>query len=152
MASVAVGGLHNYIIRTVQILRILDQRLSCISDITGEDDLLFFIPFTDRQLYTCRSQKMACINKADRNSLCRSDHLFIWTAHEIPDNTHGIFHGISRYKFRFALTFALSVTPLSLEHLNMRTVTKHNITQVAGSICRIDRPLETFRIDCGQIA
>ena len=39
-----------------------------------------------------------------------------------------------------------------LEHLNMRAVAKHNIAQMTGCICGINRPLTPFRINCRQIS
>ena len=49
MAPVTVCRFHDHIIRAVQILRIADQRLVCISDITGKDKLLLrrFLPDPD---------------------------------------------------------------------------------------------------------
>ena len=49
MAPVTVCRFHDHIIRAVQILRIADQRLVCISDVTGKDKLLLrrFLPDPD---------------------------------------------------------------------------------------------------------
>ena len=136
----------------MKIFRVFDQRLVRISDISGKYDCLFVLPFLDRQFNTCRSQKMPGINKPYRNSFCRSNHFIIRTVYKIFDNAHGIFHRVRRHEFRFALSSAFTVSPLCLEHLDMCTVTKHDITEMAGCICGINRSLETFCINCRQIS
>jgi len=127
MTAVTVSGFHNYIICMVQILRILDQGLAGISNISGEYNLFLCILLPDRQLNTCRAQQMACINKPGWDSLCRSNHLIVRASHKVSDHSHGIFHCISRNKFRFALSSAFTVSPFCFKHLNVRTISEHNI-------------------------
>ena len=128
MASVTIGRLHHNIIRIMEISRILDQRLMEISDITGKNNLFFFSVFLNRQLNAGRPQKMPRIYKSYGNSRCRGDYFFIRAWYKILYNAHGIFHCISRHKFRFTLPASLTVTPFRLKHLNVSTVSKHNIT------------------------
>ena len=152
VTSVTVSGFHDYIICIVEIDRVFDQWLVQITDIAGEDDFFLFAIFLNRDLNTCRAKKVAGIYKANADSFCRFDGFFIRTRNKILDNTHGIFHGVSRNKFRFSLTTSFTVSPFCLEHLNVGTVSKHNVTKVAGSLCCINRALKTFCINSGKIS
>ena len=152
VASVAVSRFHDYIICIMEINRILDQWLIQVTDIAGEDDFFLFAIFLNRDLNTCRAKKVAGIYETNADSFCRFDGFFIRTRNKILDNTHGIFHGVSRNKFRLALAASFTVTPLCLEHLNVGTVSKHNVTKVAGSLCCINRALKTFCINSGKIS
>ena len=152
MASVTVGRLHHDIIRIVKIYRIFDQRLIEISDITGKNNLFLFTILVDDHFNACRSKQVSGIDKAYTDALCRCDCLFIWARDKILQNAQRILHCICRYKFRLALTTSLTISPFCLEHLNMGAVSKHNVTEMAGRLCRINRSLKTFCIDCRQIS
>ena len=152
MASVTVGRLHHDIIRIVKVYRIFDQRLIEISDITGKNNLFLFAVFVDDHFNACRSKQVSGIDKTYTDTFRRCDRLFIWTRNKILQDTHCIFHRICRYKLRLALTTSLTVTPFCLEHLDMGAVSKHNVTEMAGRLCRINRSLKTFCIDCRQIS
>ena len=152
VASVTVSRFHDYIICIMEINRILDQWLIQVTDIAGEDDLFLFAIFLNRDLNTCRAKKVAGIYKANADSFCRFDGFFIRARNKILDNAHSIFHGVSRNKFRLALAASFTVSPFCLEHLNVGTVSKHNVTKVAGSLCCINRALKTFCINSGKIS
>ena len=152
VTSVTVSGFHDYIICIVEIDRVFDQWLVQITDIAGEDDFFLFAIFLNRDLNTCRAKKVAGIYKANADSFCRFDGFFIRARNKILDNAHSIFHGVSRNKFRLALAASFTVSPFCLEHLNVGTVSKHNVTKVAGSLCCINRALKTFCINSGKIS
>ena len=95
---------------------------------------------------------MPGIHKSYLYTVCNLDFSAVFTPHKLFDHIQSILHGIRRYKIRLSVSLSLAVTPLSLEHLNMRTVTKHDVTQVAGSICRINRSPESFCISQREIA
>ena len=151
MASVTISGFHDYIICLVKPGRIFDQRLICISNIPGKNNFFLCVLFCDRNLNTCRSQKMPRIYKPYLNSLCRLHCFFIRTGNKIPDHSHCIFHSIRGNKFRLALAASLTVSPLSLKHLYMSAVAKHNVAKIAGGICGINRSLKAFGINCRKI-
>ena len=152
VASVTVSRFHDYIICIMEINRILDQWLIQVTDIAGEDDFLFFVIFLNDDLNARRSKEMSGIYETNADSFCRFDGFFIRTRNKILDNTHGIFHGVSRNKFRFSLTTSFTVSPFCLEHLNVGTVSKHNVTKVAGSLCCINRSLKSFCVDSWKIS
>ena len=152
MTAVPVSGFHDHIIRMVQIFRILYQWLTGVSDISGKYDLFLRFFFSDRHFNTGRSKQMSCINKTYRNSFCRSNHLIIRASYKISDHTHCVFHCVCRHKFRFALSSALAVSPLSFKHLNMSTVSKHNITQMTGGVRCVYWPSKSFCINSRKIS
>ena len=152
VASVTVSGFHDYIICIVEINRVFDQWLVQITDIAGEDDFFLFAIFLNRDLNTCRAKKVACIYETYADSLSRFNGFFVRTRNEVLNDTHGIFHGVSRNKFRLTLAASFTVTPLCLEHLNVGTVSKHNVAKVAGGLCCINRALKTFCINSGKIS
>ena len=152
VASVTISGFHDYIICIMEIDRIFDQWLIQITDIAGEDNFFLFAIFLNHDLNTCRTKKVAGIYETYADSFCRFDGFFIRTRNKILDNAHGIFHSVSRHKFRLALAASFTVTPLCLEHLNVGTVSKHNIAKVTGGLCCINRALKTFCINSGKIS
>ena len=152
VTSVTVSGFHDYIICIMEIDRIFDQWLIQVTDIAGEDDFFLFAIFLNRDLNTCRAKKVAGIYKANADSFCRFDGFFIRARNKILDNAHSIFHGVSRNKFRLALAASFTVSPFCLEHLNVGTVSKHNVTKVAGSLRCIDWTLKTSCINCRKIS
>ena len=152
VASVTVSRFHDYIICIMEINRILDQWLIQVTDIAGEDDFLFFVIFLNDDLNARRSKEMSGIYETYADSLSRFNGFFVRTRNEVLNDTHGIFHGVSRNKFRLTLAASFTVTPLCLEHLNVGTVSKHNVTKVAGGLCCINRALKTFCINSGKIS
>ena len=152
VASVTVSRFHDYIICTMEINRILDQWLIQITDIAGEDYFLFFVIFLNDDLNARRSKEMSGIYETYADSLGRFNGFFVRTRNEVLNDTHGIFHGVCRNKFRFSLTTSFTVSPFCLEHLNVGTVSKHNVTKVAGSLCCINRSLKSFCVDSWKIS
>ena len=152
MTSVSIGRFHNNIICLFNIYRILNQRLIKITDITGKYDFFLFIILGEPDLNAAGTKKMSCIYKTYLYSFCRFNNLIVRTSDKIPKHSHGIFHSISRYKFRLAFSAALAVSPFCLKHLDVCTVTKHNITEIAGRLCCVDRSLITLGIQSGKIS
>ena len=152
VASVTVSRFHDYIICIMEINRILDQWLIQVTDIAREDYFLFFVIFLNDDLNARRSKEMSGIYETYADSLGRFNGFFVRTRNEVLNDTHGIFHGVCRNKFRFSLTTSFTVSPFCLEHLNVGTVSKHNVTKVAGSLCCINRSLKSFCVDSGKIS
>ena len=152
VASVTVSGFHDYIICIMEIDRIFDQWLIQVTDIAGEDYFLFFVIFLNDDLNARRSKEMSGIYETYADSLGRFNGFFVRTRNEVLNDTHGIFHGVCRNKFRFSLTTSFTVSPFCLEHLNVGTVSKHNVTKVAGSLCCINRSLKSFCVNSGKIS
>ena len=146
VAPITVGRLHQHIICLGRILRIADQRLIAVPDITGKDDLLlglsFFYPHLDRR----GSKQMARVNETNLYPLRNSYLLTIPAAHKTPQRPFCIFHIIEWLHHLTACAHALAVLPLCLKHLNVRAVTQHNLTQIGCRRRRKYLPLESFLI------
>ena len=152
VASVSVGGFHDHIVRLMKVGGVLDQRLIAVADITGKYQFPFFVPLCDGDLYTGGSQKMARVHETHRDPLRRFHFLLVRTGNKVAQYAHGVLHGIGGNEFRLALPSGLAVPPLRLKHLDMGAVTKHDITEMTGGFRGVYRSLESFGIDCRQIA
>ena len=152
VASVPICGLHHHIIRFFEINRIFYQRLIFISNVSGKYNGLFHSIFLNIHFDAAGTKKMTCVNKFYPQSLSKNDSLVIRTAYKVSDHAHGVFHGISRNKLRFPLALRLTVAPFSLKHLDMGTVTEHNVAKIAGCFSGIDWSLKSFCVNCRKIA
>ena len=150
VASVTVGGFHYHIIGLLQIMGITDQRLVLITDIAGEHDLFLCISFPDPQLHRCGTQQVSRIHKTDTNTVRQHDLLIIRTSDQTLDRPVRIIHIIERHKFFFSCTPALPVTPLCLKHLDMGTVTQHDLTQITRRRRGKDLPPESSLVQKRQ--
>ena len=131
---VSVSGLHHHIIRISQICGIFYQRLVQVPDISRKNNLSFLPVFCKPEFYAGRTQQMPCIDEPDLNPIRNRQNLFIRTAHQQADSPLCIIHVIKRLDLLFSGSLSFPVSPLCLRHLNMRAVTKHDITQIRRSI------------------
>ena len=146
MAPITVGRLHQHIICLCRILRIADQRLIAVSDITGQNDLLLCLSFFYPHLDGRGSKQMARVNETNPYALRNSYLLTISAAHKTPQHPFCIFHIIEWLHHLTACAHTLAVLPLCLKHLNVRAVTQHNLTQIGCRRRRKYLPLESFLI------
>ena len=149
--AVTVGGFHHHIIRPGSILGIPQNRLSVISQVTGEHDLLLHVVLFQPDLNTCRAQQMPHIRKPDPHLITDLNLCIIMAGDDPLDHPFRIFHGIERLR-RLLVTASLrfSALPLSLHHLDMGTVTEHNAAQIRSCVCGIHLPPEASRIQKWQ--
>ena len=82
---------------------------------------------------------MTYIRKANLNAFADFHFLIVAAGNKGLNGLLSIFHCVSRLNLRNVLgTLSLTIAPLSFLHLNMRTVTKHNVTQISSRICSIN--------------
>ena len=146
MTSVSICGFHHHIICFLKICWILDQWLVFIANISGKYYFFFFSIFFHPDLNTGRTKQMSCICKTNLYPGSRLENFSILSSHKILQHCQCIFHGIYRHKICFSLAASLTIAPFCLKHLDMCTITKHNITQMTGGFCCIDRSLKAFCI------
>ena len=144
MNPVSVCGLHNHVISTSGISRILQNGLIQITHISGKHQFLCHVVLTGPYFNAGRSQQMPYISKTDLNSFADPYPLSVLTRHKQFYGIQRILHGIYRLILRFSCPFSFSVAPLRLKFLNMRTVPKHDITQVSRGKCSKYLPLKPF--------
>ena len=151
MAAVSVGGFHHHKICLFQVSRIPDQRLIQIADIPGKDEFFLNRSFLKPQLYACRTKQMAGIHEPCRDALRQRKDRIVMLRNQLADQADGILHGIGRNKSFFSCPSALPVAPLGLKLLNVRTVTKHNVTEIRRGVRGVNRSPEAMRIQSGKI-
>ena len=127
MAAITIGRLHHHIICILNILRIPDQWLMFITNVTGKYDLflhaIFFYPDFNRR----GSQEMSRIYKPNRNPFCNPLFFHVTASYKALHDSLCILYSVHRYIFFPACTSSLTITPFCLEHLNVCTVSKHDI-------------------------
>ena len=146
MAPVTICGFHHHIIRLFQIFRITKQRLMFVSDIAGKYDLFLCSLFCHPDFNGGRSEEMPCIQKTDLHIFVYMILFLIRQAYQALDRSFCIVHIIQRKNLCFSGSSTLSVSPLRLKHLNMRTVTQHNLRQISGRFCGKDLSTESSLI------
>ena len=137
MISVAVSRLHDNIISRLEVLRILDKRLICITYISGEYDLNLSSILLSKYLYARRAQKMSDIHKSHLDVIVDLYDLLIITRHELLHDIDNALHTVERNEFLKARSLGLSVSPLSLEFLYVRAITKHYVAQINCSLSTV---------------
>ena len=81
---------------------------------------------------------MSGIYKTHLNPVCQFQNLLIRAAHQMRDGSLRIVHIIQRlYRF-LAGSLSFPVSPFCFKHLDMCTVTKHDLAQIHGGIGRIN--------------
>ncbi len=108
MFPVSVGRFHHYIIRCMQILRIPDDWLVLVSDITGKDqfsgDIVLCCPNFNRST----AQQMPGIGKTNTHTLTEFYAFSIFAAFQKLDSRLCIVNGIQRHMRQMPSTFPFS--------------------------------------------
>ena len=95
---------------------------------------------------------MSCVHKTNFNSICKLNYFMIITRNKLLNYIQSIFHRIRRNKLRLPISSCLTVSPLCLEGLNVSTITKHDITQIAGCSGCINRTAKSSCISQREIS
>ena len=85
---------------------------------------------------------MSHIGKPDINSVRKMNPFSVRTATEQFRRAVRIRNGIQRHIFRLSGTLCLSIPPFRLKLLNVGTVAKHDLTEIAGGISGKNSPLK----------
>ena len=89
---------------------------------------------------------MSGIHKSDRNTIGYDLFFHVPASHKALHHALGVFYGIHRYILFFTCSSSLTVAPFCLEHLDMGTVTQHNITQLLRGLRRKNLSAKAFLI------
>ena len=146
MEARPVGRLHQHIIRLLDVLRIPNQRLIEVSDITGEHELLRNALFRQPHFDGCRAEQMTRIDKTYPDTIPELDHLMIVHPAEVLQHIRRIREIIDRLHLRQTRTTPLPVLPLTLLHLDMRRIPQHDLGQRLRRLRRQHRPVEALLI------
>ena len=83
MQSIAIGGFHDDIIRSIGILWVTNQGLMEVPNITGEKQLFADAVFLQPDFNTGRTEQMPRIQKPDCNAICNGNFLSIRMRNEV---------------------------------------------------------------------
>ena len=136
MHPVAISGLDQKIICALRDFRIFQQWTVSIAQISGKHHLDLFPVFFQPDFYERRSQQMSRIPETNGNLITYRNLMIIVTWYKMLHHALHIIQVIHGNDFRKTGSSRLPVLPLRLKHLNMRTVTEHNVTQLRRRIGR----------------
>ena len=138
VAAVAVGRLHEHIVRFLNVGRVLDDGLVQVADIAGEDQLRGGVALGDPQLDAGRAQQVAHIHEPDLDARGKLHPSLIRNAREQLHGRFGVLHGVhGLHRFR-AGALALAVFPLRFKFLNVGGVPQHDAAQLHRGVRCID--------------
>ena len=152
MAAVAIGGLHDDVVRLGQIGGVLEDGLVQIADVPRKDQLGGLFPFGDPQLDAGRAQQVAHVGKAGLHPGRKLHPLVIVHPHEQADSRLGVLDGVVRFHRRQAGAGVLAVFPLGLRLLDVGGVPQHDVAQPAGGAGGVDLAPVALLGQQGQMA
>ena len=130
MDTVSVGGFHDNIIGFINELRVTDERLVDISDISRKYQLSGNSVLGQCEDNACRAEKMACITEINGDTIAYLHSSFIFMRNEQLDSTESVIHCIKRFIWFFTTALSLSASPFCFKFLNMCAVTKHDTAKI----------------------
>ena len=136
---VAVSRFDDKVLGILNILRIAQDRLIQVSDVAREGDLARLSPLVQPDLDRCGSEQMPHVGHADRHAVVDLDLLTVGAGAQKPDNAQSILHVVERLDRLTAAALRLAALPLRFRHLDICTVTKHDVAERTGGGTGIDR-------------
>ena len=138
VVAVTVGGLHEHIVRLLDISRVLYDGLIQIADIAGEHQLCGGAALGDPQLYAGRAQQVPHVHEPRFDARGKLDTLAVLHTPEQAAGGFGILYGVHGLHRLCAGALALAVFPLGFKLLNMRRVPQHDAAQLHGGDGGVD--------------
>ena len=135
---VAVGGLHEHIVRLADIGGVLDDGLVQIADIAGKHQLGGSVTLGDPQLDAGGAQQVAHIHEPHLDARSQLDALFVVHTHEQLHGRLGVLHGIHGLHRLGTGALGLAVLPLGLELLDVGGVPQHDTAQLHRGVGGVD--------------
>ena len=135
---VAVGGLHEHIVRLADIGGVLDDGLVQIADIAGKHQLGGSVTLGDPQLDAGGAQQVAHIHEPHLDARSQLDALFVVHTHEQLHGRLGVLHGIHGLHRLGTGALGLAVLPLGLELLDVGGVPQHDTAQFHRGVGGVD--------------
>ena len=142
VVAVAVGGLHDDIIRPGKVAGVPDDGLVHIAQVAGEDQLLGDAVLRGGDGDAGAAQQMAGIGKADTDPFAQLHILAVFTGSDILLHILRVLHGVEGLHPGRAGTLRLAVFPLGVGLLNMGGVQQHDVHEVGRQAGGEDAALE----------
>ena len=152
MEPVAVGGLHDQIIRAVHRLRVRQDRLILVAHVAAEHDLALLPVLGQPDLDGGGAQQMPHVGEADGHALVDLIALAILAAPQQLDRAHGALHGVEGRRRHLTGALRLAFTPLGVGLLNVGGVPQHQVAQATRRAGGEDRAPEAVVVQLGQQA
>ena len=152
MDAVAVGGLHNGKIRTFHGLGIDEDGLIRVADIAGEHRLSLNAVFAQPNFDGCGAEKMSDVGKAQGDGVVYEYFFTVAAGTQAAQKPLNVLQIVKRCYGRLTSALGFAGLPLGVAHLNVRTVTKHDVQKRAGGGGGVDRTLEAVFVKQRQSA
>ena len=136
--AVGVGAFHHDVIRLLQILWVIQQRLPHVADIAGEDQRFGHAFFGGGDGDGRGAQKVARIAEFDAEAVKQLFLLAVLDGIKIAADVFRILHRVERLDHIVAATFVFSVAPLGVALLDVSAVKQHDVAQLFGGGSAID--------------
>ena len=131
VVAVAVGRLHHDVIRLLEELRVADDGLVDIADVTGEDERLVHAVFLQFERDGCRAEQMPRIGKDRAYPLAEVDLFFILAGRDVLEDVQRVLLGVERLNGLAARALALAVFVFRVALLNVGRVEQHDLHQIS---------------------
>ena len=138
VAAVAVGGLHDDVVRLGQVGGVFQDGLVQVADVPRKDQLGGLVPFGDPELDAGRAQQVAHVGKAGLHPGGKLHFPAIIHPDEQADGGLGVLDGVIRLHRGQAGAGVLAVFPLRLRLLDVGGVPQHDVAQAAGGPGGVD--------------
>ena len=138
VAAVAVGGLHDDIVRLGQVGGVFQDGLVQVADVPRKDQLGGLVPFGDPELNAGRAQQVAHVGKAGLHPGGKLHFPAVIHPDEQADGGLGVLDGVIRLHRGQAGAGVLAVFPLRLRLLDVGGVPQHDVAQAAGGPGGVD--------------
>ena len=147
MIPVPVGGLHDHKVCFVQIVRVPQQRLVYIADVSREYNGLGLPVLGDAQGDAGTAQQVAHVGKDRLHPVKDLHRRAVLLGFEQPHGVLGVLHGIFRFHLIPAAALCLAVFPLRLLLLDVGGVLQHDLAQVHGRVGGVNGAPEPVFVD-----
>ena len=131
VVAVAVGGLHDDVVRAPEVAGVPDDGLIHIAQVAGEDQLFGDAVFRGGDGDAGAAQQMPCVGKADADALAQFHILAVFAGGDVLLHIFRVLNGIQRLHLGGAGTGCLAVFPLGVGLLNVGGVQQHDIHEVS---------------------
>ena len=142
VVAVAVGRLHHDIVGLFEKLRVADDRLVDVADITGEDDRLVHAVFLQFERDGRRAEQMPRVGEHRAHTLAEVDLFFILAGRHVLEDIQRVLLGVERLNVLAARSLALAVFILRIALLNVGGVEQHDLHEVCRQARRQDAAVE----------
>ena len=152
VVPVAVGGLHDHVVRPLEQHRVPDDGLVDVADVSGEDDGLPHVPFMELHRNGSGAQQVARVGKGGGHALAHADLLVVLAGMDVGHGAHGVLHGVDGLHKGTARALVAAVVVLCVGHLDVGAVHQHDLHEPRGKAGGPDLALEAVLDEHGDAA